>query len=102
MNAKEEVIHDNICGIRKQVIHLQLEIKFAKQYIEKNHAELNDETINGLNSVVQTMEKEVELSLQKLKFYQEERDTLINKKTMREYRKFPKTISMSQLSEIKE
>lgn len=100
MSAKEEVIHDNVCAIRKQIIHLQLEIKFANEYVADNIEQLSSDIRQAFSINIGNMEKEVELLLLKLKFYQKERDAMIDKKVMREYRRFPKTVSMSQLVEI--
>lgn len=99
-DAKEEVIYDVITNTRKQVIFLQLEVKFNKEYLEKNTDELTPEMIEKMNISIHNMEVEIEFLLSKLRFYKKERDMMIEKKIMKDYEKFPKTISMSQLQEV--
>ncbi len=102
MTAKEEVIADSIEAIRKRIIQIQLESEFANKFIAENPAIGTEEAKNQLLQSIDMMKKEEVALIAKLNFYKEKRTELSAKKAMKGYDKFPRTISMDNMVEVKE
>lgn len=94
LSAREEVIADSISAIRKRIIQIQLESEFATKFLAE-HSDLgNEETRNSLMESIELMKKEEIAMIAKLNFYKEKRMELYAKKAMKEYDRFPQTITL--------
>lgn len=102
ISAKEEVIADSIDAIRKRIIQIQLESEFAIKFIDDNPEIGSEEAKAQLLNSIDVMKKEEVALLAKLNFYKEKRTELNVKRAMKGYNKFPATVNMEELIEVKE
>lgn len=102
---RERVIRDMISTTRKNIILTELELEFLQQAIEKTQEPQTEEELQGYNMMINQadlMQKTIQVSIEKLNFLKQKRTDFHAKNAMKDYYKFPETISENELVECSE